>query len=1102
MSLNINNLKQNKNEILKAEIVSLFSLLEKTFTEWWKKRNFFRSFSPFYSDLKKEIERLLTPFKNTTFNLTIKSNGTVTNSPINCWGDFINANWRSWRRINLNNNPEKFLQILYGSCEGINSGIEKGSPSENNQTSKFSDKPYLTNSFGTFKNTVSDKELNKLRELLFNKDLNNLDENYKNNIYNKKILQKNISTILSNLSVNTSIWNIISSRIRIYNLIKILYSAIPSDSRFPANDTSLFDQAYMATSLFKASLADFILRSNSNEIDITNFDHSKIKWSILGIQYDKLELAEKGLKAASIKWYRDTANQVDNKIKRIIEIEYALGNEVYRDETGIYFVVGENVIGGRMGDFYRLNSDLNELKEKIQEVFSDKFEDEIYPAILLTEPSRGLMNLGYLIEKAKENFLKAEVGRLPHLELKEITYKEKKYPQKEYINEENKDKKEPNTAIRICPICKMRLVFKSDLDKRNDPPICEECHNRIHHVQVKRWLDNPGEETIWLDELQDKNGRVALVTLKFELKKWLNGDLVNSLVINTTNYFQLLNKLKNDLNNKNGRNKKLKNTILKDYVDKSIRNLLSLEQLSVNLLLKRSIGSKWEEFIKNNFSDETAIDFGKRKIFWDKLNDQDIEFLATLIIQFLLRKNPSPARLRRIWESTREFFESLKAQVMDLSKIPQWRRKSLIFEGTIKGSFDKDPNKQEKEFEHDGLLYWAVKKDNNKSTVYLISSIERFIKKYGKTEIKKALSESHDDALDSFLGNEDNLKAALTKTQIELEEYIPNKNRFQEQPAKVAINLQDFTIRTYKPYFTILSFTPISWQFIIPAQYVPDLIKNIQKEYYKNFKWVYGKLPLHIGIIVQNYKSPLYVGIKALRKIRRDKVNWEDLKIEINGKELKTRQKTAWEYQQVPEENSQSENFYSLYEKVLGEGKYEFYLYPDRKKVWLDTTQDSFDTDKFNIYPNTIDFEFLDTNTRRNDIYYRAGRRFMKIKRNRPYDLYECQYFERFKKYFFLDKKSSSKLQKLVSTIHTKLENWKGEDESLKLFMKSAFINILELKNKKQQDKFARVLGLTSFEELKNLSLDKFNSKLLMILDMFDLWHKILKFEETKQKEG
>ncbi len=86
-----------------------------------------------------------------------------------------------------------------------------------------------------------------------------------------------------------------------------------SDSRFPVNDVTLWDQAYMTASMFKATLAGLYL-DNSKQQDFIN-NPQKIKWSILGIQYDKLGLAEKGLKAASINWYREKSKEVDKKLK-------------------------------------------------------------------------------------------------------------------------------------------------------------------------------------------------------------------------------------------------------------------------------------------------------------------------------------------------------------------------------------------------------------------------------------------------------------------------------------------------------------------------------------------------------------------------------------------------------------------------------------------------------------------------------------------------------------------------------------------------------------------------------------------------------------------
>jgi hypothetical protein len=71
--------------------------------------------------------------------------------------------------------------------------------------------------------------------------------------------------------------------------------------------------------------------------------------------------------------------------------------------------------------------------------------------------------------------------------------------------------------------------------------LCDICSDR-KESRMKEWVENIDYETIWTGELQDKKGRIALVTLKFEMKEWLDGDLINSLVIRNENFY---NNIKN-----------------------------------------------------------------------------------------------------------------------------------------------------------------------------------------------------------------------------------------------------------------------------------------------------------------------------------------------------------------------------------------------------------------------------------------------------------------------------------------------------------------------------------------------------------------------------
>ncbi len=1128
---------QVRDEILKAEIISLFTLLEKTFTKWWNERDYLKSSPILYDNPEAEIENnLLKDLENISLNLKIKESS---QNSLNAWDDFLH-NWRRWRRINLKDNPEKFIQVLYGGCEGINSGIEKGSPKEQIK----GELPFLTSSFGTFKNFISHKKLDDLRDLLFKSNasaeekMENFGELFEistENFFNdrhKKFLEKNIADLLQQFQNGESLFNLSLARTNLYCQIYLLYSHIPSDSRFPANDTSLFDQAYMATALFKAALSGIVLssqkdsESESIEIVTSNFDQNKLKWSILGIQYDKLSLAEKGLKPGFIQWYRSACERAGQAIKQLLEIRYPFGNEVYRDETGIYFVVAENLTGKSDGDFYELSTDLQELKQKIWDIFSTTFGGEMYPAIRLTKPSRGLMNLGHLIEKAEENFLKAE---RPENFVEEL------------------QKGISSGEAGLCQVCRMRPADRGD----DETLICEVCRER-REGRIKSWLNHPEGETIWTGELQDKNGRMALVTLKFELEKWLNGDFLNTLLIRNEIYKTNLKEIENfiflflkksefnvdvtslnekvkelseRLKNSKGQEEKrrlgenkgkligIKNKIEKlvniinaiknsTWWEKSLKNDIGISAFTgkgieeiVNILIEdyneikkefpvyelenisffptilaedaykgcknndetfedfvrqvffgSIVGTFWEEIVKSKFgNDKIDWTLGKEKILWDNLTTSDIEFLSQLFLQFLLRKNPSPARLRRIWETTKEFLENINKDILKILGYPEEGKQRLIWNNV---------NLRDGEYKDGEIDFWV---ENRKC--YLITSIEK----------------------------------------------VKNKKTFRLKPYKnnadtgVELSIEDSKNQSYWPILSIISPTPVSWQFAMPADRVPVLLEKLKERYNELFKWVYGKLPLHVGIVVQHYKRPLYVGIKALRKIRRDHASWIDLCQETSGCYLKAKQKEAFQFAHPAEVENGSEAFYSLYELSNKEGQYQFYLYPEKDgERWLDTTQNHGDKDNFFFYPNTFDFEFLDANARRNDIYYQRAKRATSLKANRPYWLDDFQYFQEFRE-FFNKSLSISKLQKLVSLIYSRLEDWE-DDDSLKIFMVASFVNILDLKDEKQRNVFAKILKFENWKELKKSPVDEFRAKLKMLLDMFNFYHSMLKLLPEEEK--
>jgi len=441
-NLNLDKLKEYKDEILKVEIGSLLFNLGKTHIGFWKEKkeegnkiiyfhideqafqkNFgFKPFSGYKQYYNETLADGKTPFeyelekyelKDFIFNTKVKFPFSIKKKHEIDWVPFFKGD-----AVGADDSAKDFIQkIFIRGCENINSGIDKGSP-------KLQLKPllWIANAFGTFKEEVKEYNFDERRNCFFR----DLKEFLDSKGYYTEPNWKEIRNF-------------------ILGEIKAWYSHLLSDSRFPINDITLFDQAYMTASMFKAVIAQLVMENIS---DIKSHDYYKnptsIKWRILGIQYDKLGLAEKSLKLTSIQWYREITEKIDNEIKKLLEIEYPIGNEIYRDETGIYFIVGE----------YLLKPELEEVEEKIYEIFESKTDDEFYPAIFLTKASRGLMNLSTLLEEAKENFLKTKIKK------KDLN-----------VTLDN--------SVNICQICKIRLVTEEDRQRNAENYICKVCDRRI-----------------------------------------------------------------------------------------------------------------------------------------------------------------------------------------------------------------------------------------------------------------------------------------------------------------------------------------------------------------------------------------------------------------------------------------------------------------------------------------------------------------------------------------------------------------------------------------------------------------------------------------------
>jgi hypothetical protein len=278
------------------------------------------------------------------------------------------------------------------------------------------------------------------------------------------------------------------SRSLLLDAVKRLFSEVWGDTRRPVNEVTLWDSSYTVASLFKSELAHQMIANNwQRETDL--------RWRLLRINFDILDLYSHAIKIADLLGYKKAIDDACESVKHLLEFEYPLGNKIYHDTTGIYFTCPD----------LRLDDDLQkEIRKRVEGI-----EPDLAPRIVVG-PDPGLDG-GQLRRLLADQHNKARGElRSPFVPANLSSCWQERW--------ENL----PDGAWEVCPVCRLR-------PKREVEEVCEHCKKR-RESRIGGWLADP-KTTIWLDELADENGRIALIVGTFGLDDWLSGDLVQTMLV-------------------------------------------------------------------------------------------------------------------------------------------------------------------------------------------------------------------------------------------------------------------------------------------------------------------------------------------------------------------------------------------------------------------------------------------------------------------------------------------------------------------------------------------------------------------------------------------
>lgn len=315
------------------------------------------------------------------------------------------------------------------------------------------------------------------------------------------------------------------------------------DTQWPINDINLWDYASSIATLFKSAVAKAVLEDRLPTV-------AEVKWRLLSIRYDGLEYLSQAHHISDLLARRDALEAALDAVKAVIEVEYPLGNEIYRDENGSVLLVpdvrdGEQrveLLAEQCGEGTTLEDLL--LERFSQASYGDEKDDrsplggEIKPIIALSDERPGKQiklteapGWSHPTLQANPKAVQAwwsderkrgEICTVCRLRPQGFGAPDDRHPKtgKKGWDLHLEEKHQQNKQPLDCEVCKAvdRQVCWVCLERRDD--------------RSKKWatnMDGSLKRTIWTDEVADENGRLALVVGRFGLEGWLDGTLIPTM---------------------------------------------------------------------------------------------------------------------------------------------------------------------------------------------------------------------------------------------------------------------------------------------------------------------------------------------------------------------------------------------------------------------------------------------------------------------------------------------------------------------------------------------------------------------------------------------
>jgi CRISPR-associated Csx11 family protein len=621
---------------------------------------------------------------------------------------------------------------------------------------------------------------------------------------------------------------------QVIRILKPCLSITLGETRLPANDVTLWAQSHGVASLYKPVLAALAMgfdpcprKHNSND-----FDYNNIRWRLFGIGWNGLGFIQRGRKPSDILIRQEILSDISRDIQGLLEVRYPVGNRFYVDINGLFFtfpVLGDDEAAGLV----------KRLAPELVRIVRKRSQEEMWPFFTLSKPHRTLTII------TKEMDVRDQIASVPKVSAF-LSMDQDAGRRRELILADSPALPEPAKGQDICPVCQVR-------SKMVRQEACDTCENRRSGRQ-RNWQENRDDQTIWVDEVADKSNRIALLTLRFDLSRWLSGEWLTTQLSQTFSDWLSSERMERILGNQQQRQKLERIVSPVTPTKEAIMNILGhvgTRDATRDAGFKTAVLNTFFEDVKaSEIRNEPNYIVTFLENLRGRINDSPgYQLTAEDLATAVFTQNPSPARLGRIWEETETFLATWLTGIKDETFAVRPERVGFTTTAAIPGV-------------HEGQTYRILVPNllpgplvvlclNKSAQDYLtVDSLEKFRFKQGDCclsglmAVQRALEEN---GIESWL-NEATGKPLTGIT------------------SSTAVQRDEFRVEPYLP-FIVLVRSSVYCQALLPADRIPDVLKLLLAHTGERFRFVKGKLPLHVGLLVSKRKFPLYALIGGGRQV-------------------------------------------------------------------------------------------------------------------------------------------------------------------------------------------------------------------------------------------